>query len=1207
MTKINFTNDQEKGINTKKRDLLLSASAGSGKTAVLVQRVISQILEDHLSIDQLLIVTFTEAAAEGMQKKIQKALIDNLNQQTDPNERKFLKEQLQKLPRANIQTLHAFCLSVIKRFYYVIDLDPSFSLLTDEVQKELLEETALNQVFEQHFTAADQKFIDLLNNFSTAKNIDGTSDLVMSLYEFAIAQPHPKKFLEKIKSSYQEPNFLTDIITNQLYPNLEGQITNLRQQIAIYQDPKYQDQELAKMVDALKSLDNQLLVVEQMLAQKSNFDELKLALDETNFVSVRKGKLDDQGLIDAFDYLKNRQNDVKEQITKIKENYFAYDLTTQKQLVQKSSVLINVLVNLTLEFIDQYQKIKRARNFLDFNDLEQLAYAILSSDTTNGKLAKDFYQHKFREIMVDEYQDTNDIQEAIIQEIKNPAENYLFMVGDVKQSIYGFRQAKPKLFIDKFNTYSIGDAAQQKINLMENFRSTKQVIKFVNHVFDQVLTNDFGEIDYQHEGELKFGAEYYQDNLPDAVEIALFNADQDEKSDENQDEIDQNEIQVVISRIKKMQANHFQVSDTNEKGERVTRDFNLNDVAILTRTKSNNFDILDQFTNAGLNVDASDAINYFQTFELNVILSYLKIIDNPDQDIPLVGVMRSPLYNFDENDFAKIRLNAPNVSFYQAVKNYHDDSDTKLTTKISDFLADLNELRNFQQTHRISELIWHIYEEKHLMEIVLNMPNGRQRRVNLQALYERANSYESAGFKGLYQFINFINKMRKKDKDLAQPLVLDEQNEAITLSTIHKSKGLEYPIVFLIDLNYQFNNQDLINNYLIDADLGLGINITDDYIKYEPLFKALLKDKKNQKANEEEARLLYVALTRAQQKLIIVLNEKKSNIENNGHDLTFKDNLVKKNQARHLADFIVPTIDFSQRTKISELTIADQTEKSLIITEYSPADFINDEDKSTNIVDQNLGTNFTDLETAENFVRDSYEFRYPFLDASKTTSYQAVSEIKQVYADPDLIQLQNAQIEKKQNRYLQPLNVQPDFLQTQKFSPAQKGTAIHLILQKHDFSKNPSFDELKNEVKKLVDARQIPGELAEQLNLEQVVNFLQSDLGQEISQNTATLKREISFSSLVKADQLFNDFSDPTSKILVHGTIDGYFIKDNAITLFDYKTDHLKNDPEKIKEFLQNYQGQLNFYQKALEEMYKIPVTKKYLIALSLDQTFELK
>lgn len=1214
MSSIKYTKDQEKGINKKERDLLLSASAGSGKTAVLVERVINKIINQELNLNQLLIVTFTEAAAEGMSKKIKQALEKKLAHATDSNERNFLVDQLQQLPTANISTLHAFCLSVIKRFYYVIDLDPSFSLLTDEVQAQLLKESALTTVFNRHLENHDEVFQQVLDNFSTAKNIDGTEELVQKLYQSAIAQPNPTQFLEKIVAKYQDENYLKNLITENLYPNLIAQIKSLRQTVAVNKTIDLTaDKSIEKIYQALSSLDNSLLTIQQMIEQKSSFDDVRAAIFDLEFATIRKGQKMDEDTTADFLYLKEKRDQVKDVINKLKTNYFAIDFDAQKRIFEISKTLIEKIVEVTLEFKAEFDQLKRDRNFLDFNDLEQLSYTILSGDTTNTQLARDFYQNKFSEIMVDEYQDTNDIQEAIIQTIKKPGQNYLFMVGDVKQSIYGFRQAKPDLFIDKFNTFVESDSPQQKINLMENFRSTKPVINFVNHVFNNVLTKEFGGVNYQQDGQLVFGAEYYQDDLPAAVEIALFDTDEAKtinqiSADQNADfeELDVSEIKVVINRIKKMQDEHFQVSDVDDQGNRIMRDFNLNDVAILTRTKSNNFDILDEFTKAGLAVDASDAINYFQTFELNVILSYLKIIDNPDQDIPLVGVLRSPLYNFNENEFAKIRIANPKNSFYTALTHFPAENDRELAAKISNFLAALNEFRGFEKTHRISELVWHIYESTHLMEIVLNMPNGRQRRVNLQALYERANNYEAAGFKGLYQFINFINKMRQKDKDLAQPLLTDEENEAITLSTIHKSKGLEYPIVFVVDLNHQFNLSDQNANYLIDDELGMGISVIDGFIKQEPLIKSLIRDKSQKKLNEEEARLLYVALTRAQQKLILVLNQSKINLENTNLGKIYQSDTRQKIAARKLSDFLIPSLDLNNYISVNDLKLRDQINNELLVTKYQPEDLKVEQLQGQNLVDENLGTKFTEFNNIEQYVKDSYQFQYPFVDASKTTSYQAVSEIKQVFSDPDLIQLENAQVNAAQNRYLQPLNQAPDFINQTKFTPAQKGTAVHLILQKHDF--NRAFDQntLAFEVQSLVEQGLLNQNLAAELDLSQIAEFLQSDFARTIAQNAKTLEREVSFSSLIKADQLFQDFSDPTSKILVHGTIDAYFINDNQITLWDYKTDHVPNNPTAIKEFLAKYQGQLNFYQKALEEIYRLPVTQKSIVSLSLNQTFSL-
>lgn len=382
--------------------------------------------------------------------------------------------------------------------------------------------------------------------------------------------------------------------------------------------------------------------------------------------------------------------------------------------------------------------------------MEQLAYQILTSDTTAGHLARQFYQNKFTEILVDEYQDINKLQERIIQLMKCEHNN-LFMVGDVKQSIYGFRQADPSLFLNKYRAFAKEEAAE-RIVLADNFRSTKPVTKLVNKLFNPLLTPDFGGIDYQSEGQLKFGASYYPDDLPTASELLFY--DKSEGSEES------NQIQLVINRIKQLIDEGFEVFDVKTG---LKRPIEFSDIAILTRSRSQNLDLLKQFAQNNIPLFVSDVANYFQTFELTIIMNYLKIVDNPDQDIPLAAVLRSPIFNFKETDLAKIRIKSPNTSFYSALINYVSEND-ELSKRIKDFLNQLADLRDFALNHRISETIWSIYARTSLLEIVTSLPNGKQRRINLENLYERANSYESAGFKGLYQFINFINRMRKNQK-----------------------------------------------------------------------------------------------------------------------------------------------------------------------------------------------------------------------------------------------------------------------------------------------------------------------------------------------------------------------------------------------------------------------------------------------------------
>ncbi len=483
--------------------------------------------------------------------------------------------------------------------------------------------------------------------------------------------------------------------------------------------------------------------------------------------------------------------------------------------------------------------------------MEQFAFSILTTDTSNAHIAQEYYQEKFNEILIDEYQDVNALQENIIAAIKKKGQNNLFMVGDIKQSIYGFRQARPDLFLSKYHAYGQNDDSE-KIVLSDNFRSTKRVTKTVNSLFNPILTANFGGIDYKKEGQLQFGATYYPTDLPTASEYIFTDKKQTQASFEENfgDEMDFSEIQMVIARIKQLKEENFQVWDRKTQ---LRRPLEYSDIAIITRTRSDNLQVMQEFAKADLPLFVTDAQNYFQTFELVMIMNYLRLIDNPQQDIPLVAVLRSPLFNFKEPELAQIRVKTRSGNFYNALTSFASVN-SDLGQKCKNFLQQLESLRSFAATHRISELIWSIYERTHLLEIVTGLPNGQQRRVNLESLYERATSYESAGFKGLYQFISFIERMRKNQKDLAQPLLSDKADKAVKLMTIHASKGLEFPVVFVMGLGHKYQTRDLSGNFTISKD-GLGLTIKEKDYRIDSLVKSLADVEKRQQMLEEEARI----------------------------------------------------------------------------------------------------------------------------------------------------------------------------------------------------------------------------------------------------------------------------------------------------------------------------------------------------------------
>lgn len=1193
----NFTREQNQAINDHGRDILVSASAGSGKTTVLVERVLRRILSGT-PVSSLLIITFTKAAAREMKERIKQKISDQLEIEPD---NQFLRNQLLDIDTANISTIDSFCLDVIRRFYYVIDLDPRFSVLTDETQAELLKERALREIESEYLEEDNQDFQDFYDNFSGDRDAEGARNLLLQLYNTATSEPNYENFLNNLANYYHVEDKLVEssLWQTQIKPLLIKEVSDLKDEVKkLFTFPEIDGADLSKVKENYDIFANRLDEFLKALKDDCSYNEIRVSLMNCKFEkTVRKSKKWSEDSIAVYQESQDLKSDLNDQLKKIFASFFVVEEKEQIKVLKKSEKLVETIIRAEKKLIKKFSQLKREQNLIDYSDMEQFAFNILTTDTSNAHLAREYYQEKFNEILIDEYQDVNALQENIIRAIKKKGQNTLFMVGDVKQSIYSFRQARPDLFLSKYHAYG-QDENSERIVLADNFRSTKRVTETVNVLFDPILTTNFGGIDYKKEGQLQFGADYYPADLPTASEYIFNDKKRTQSAYEEKygDEIDFSEIQMVIARIKQLKKENFQIWDRRTQ---LKRPLEYSDIAIITRTRSDNLQVMQEFAKADLPLFVTDAQNYFQTFELIMIMNYLRLIDNPQQDIPLVAVLRSPLFNFKEPELAQIRVKSRSGNFYTALASFASVN-SDLGKKCKGFLQQLETLRSFAATHRISELIWSIYEKTHLLEIVTGLPNGQQRRVNLESLYERATSYESAGFKGLYQFISFIERMRKNQKDLAQPLLSDKADNAVKLMTIHASKGLEFPVVFVMGLGHKYQTRDLSGNFTISKD-SLGLTVKEKDYRIDSLVKSVADVEKRQQMLEEEARILYVGLTRAQQKLILVasVNDLESKQKKWLSEIDQRTNtlpLVKKINAQSPLDFLGPKLEqkheFDQ--KIDDMTLALEEQDRLYYLKFN-LDFKLEEIRAHNEDTQELSSKINTV------VKDLYDFHYPFWDTTKTTAYQSVSEIKKVFNDPMDTELENSRLISSSNRYLQPIDETPTFLEEQKFTGAEIGTAMHLVLQYYNYEGSKNEKNLEEEIKKLVELGKLNPLMVPYLSKDALNWFVMSEFAKDFWKKPTNLHRESQFSSLVNASELFNNFSDPAAKILVHGTVDGYFETDEGLILFDYKTDFVdkKHEEQAIKKIKQKYTGQLRLYEQALNEMTDSKkVIGKYLILL---------
>lgn len=1282
MSNFQPTPEQSQAINDRDRDILVSASAGSGKTAVLVDRVISLLKSNrHLNIDQMLLVTFTKEAAKNMRDRIRQQLIANSNDQ-------HMKAQINRLALANISTIHSFCEQIIKRYYYVIGLDPQYRLVTDETEQALLKDQVWNDLQEEHFQADYQKadpaqwrFSQLATNFADPKsNVgEGLQDVVEKLYQEANAQPDPEHWLDQAGNNYHfgdQPVTQSDFYQQVLLKILQPFFTQLlRDWQSLAKEAEAND--FADVADLLND-DCQRVAELQRSLTTASWDELQATITDKGFGKLKAHRFKDDPERQAIyqKLTKNGRNVLKKRLKQLHDHYFLYDEDQLRARTADARQLVQELIAVTKEFRQRYQQAKLDRHILDFSDLEHYAYQILNDTSTTGQQVLSELRHHYREILVDEYQDTNRLQDQLLNRLHDPQLNHFFMVGDVKQSIYRFRQADPTLFLNKYQKYQDDNQDNETIVLADNFRSMSNVTEFTNLIFTQLMDQEVGEMNYDHQAQLKFAAKWYdpQQIQPAPTEMLIYDANADNDTELTKKENQQRyvklpegsdkyagEVWMIGMRIRQMLDHQEKIYDASLGKERPIKPA---DIVILERTKGPNNRIVEQFSQLNIPVVVQDVQNYFKATEVRTIMSLLKVIDNPLQDIPLVAVLRSPIVGLNEPEMAYLRVKHRDGHFYEALQAFErvdhstdqeeDGVDPQmLHVKLSRFMKQLREFKVTAQQKSLVDLIWQIYQSTGYLDYVGGMPGGSQRQANLHALYERAHTYEQSSFKGLYQFIHFIERMQKRNEDLGVAPV-ELATDAVNVMTIHGSKGLQFPIVFVIDLNHQFNSRDTSSDLVVDPHLGIGIrylgdapmkgegqSMTADQISvaYDLPQRTVVADAITRANRAEEMRLLYVALTRAEQRLILTGSVNEKNSRNNLQTLWQRWKKAGQSSAtvlgpqlrldsKSMLDWLglclVRTPQFDSQlfgddenevTRLSTLPHADYQLQLFSANEV--------ENELAQLRSQKQEQQVSDsgsqpLSASEKeFVHQVLNFEYSHQAATQTTAYQSVSAIRDVFAnqDPDDVEMGRLTFDKDavkdEGQYLRGDFNQPHFMQAahQAPRPTEVGTATHLVFQMLDLTHGQvTNQQVETTIQHLLDQHLIANQrVAQQIDVPGVVQFFQTPLGQRILKQPAQLSREQPFSMLMDASQLFNDLSEDDGQILIHGIIDGYLKGSAGLELFDYKTDYLQpGDQQRVTQIVDRYQGQVNLYAAALEQMTGQKVTHRYLYLVKSGDLHEL-
>lgn len=1234
---VTWTDDQWKAIYAKDQNILVAAAAGSGKTAVLVERMIQKIIakEDPIDVDELLVVTFTNASAAEMRHRIGEALEKEIIK--NPSSTR-LRRQLSLLNKASISTLHSFCLEVIRKYYYLIDIDPSFRI-ADSTEAVLLRDEVLEELFEDEYGKEDNdSFFKVVDTFTNDRSDTALQELIQKLYEFSCSHPFPNKWLDDVLNMYHvdeetaiEDLAFIDILRFDIRLQLQGAKDALEEAVEMTKLP-------AGPAPRAENYLDDLAIVERLLqANETSWQELYNEMNNWSFSrakSCRGEEFDKQLVKEADDLRKN----AKKILEKLKEELFSRKPESFLKDISEMKENVALLIELTKMYANRFSQIKKEKGIVDFSDLEHYCLRILmDSESTmeNPKpsVAALTFRDQFKEVLVDEYQDTNMVQETILNLVTHEGDynGNLFMVGDVKQSIYRFRLAEPNLFLGKYHRFtSDGENTGLKIDLSQNFRSRSEVLAGTNFLFKQIMGTNVGEIEYDTQAELVKGAAYPEDEEYPVELIIIDQADenlQPENDDDNEhvtDEFDRAELEQsqLEARYMARKIKHLIMEKTPVFNPKTGsyRPIQYRDIVILLRSMPWAPEIMEQFKLEGIPIYADLRTGYFDATEISIILSLLKVIDNPYQDIPVASVLRSPICGLDEEELSIIRIQSKHGTFFEAVKNFtlmkpaveNEELHEKLTT----FINQLNHWRSLARQGALSDLIWQLYRDTHFYDYVGGLPGGKQRQANLRAFYDRARQYETTSFRGLFRFLRFIERMQERGDDLGTARALSEQEDVVKLMTIHSSKGLEFPVVFVAGLSRKFNMMDINHSYLFDKELGFAtkyVNI-DKRITYPSLPQLALKRKKKLETISEEMRVLYVALTRAKEKLFLVgsLKNAEKSLSRWGKTLNHQEWLLKDNnraKASSYIDWIGPALVRHEESETIDKIISHN--KSLIpadivkhpsrwhidiidkmsLIENTSEDHKNDDTWIENVKEGKV-VNFGSSQ--KNEILERLSFQYPYEMSTRKRSKQSVSEIKRMYETRDAAS--STDFLRKVNK---PIFNRPRFMKEESLSPAERGTAMHMVMQHLPFNETPTADSIKELLEEMKRKELLTGEQIEVINIKQILSLFSTDIGKMMLEAN-NIQREVPFSMAIQ-DKDFNlDTQSNNDTILVQGVIDCIIENDEGIYLLDYKTDGIhdrfKGGFEEAKPILENrYRIQIDLYEKALMQILKRTVAGKYL------------
>ena len=1187
-----WTNEQLNAITQKGNNILVAAAAGSGKTTVLVERIIRKIINDNVDIDKILVVTFTNAAASEMRERILTALYKQIDE--DPLNKR-LRKQIVLLNKASICTIDAFCLDIIRNNFFEIGASSNFRI-ADNTELELLKQEAIEETFEELYLENDDEFNKLIELYAGYKDDENLKNIILKIHNYIQSAPFPEDWLEEQIEKFNMSN-IEDFSQTEwgkiILKNFRDEVLN---SIQILESSKHQLDmitELSKFSLVVADDINQLKFLEQ------NWDNWERAHEIANNLKFKTWPTDKKVVSNLKEETKKARDNVKKRISKAVSQTFIYNTEEAVEDINAMYPILKKIKDVTLKFMEKFSEKKSNKNIMDFSDIEHYALKILLKKDENGiyqktEVAKK-YEEKFNEIAIDEYQDSNLVQEYILTSISN--EKNIFMVGDVKQSIYRFRQAKPELFLDKYQKYGLEpNEYGQKIKLFKNFRSRENILDTTNLIFSDIMSADFGEIEYDESEYLNLGATYEEptENVEFAGKTELDIIDLKKEENEDGEEIEEDnssellekteiEAKFVANRIQKLIKSKYQVYDRKTG----YRDITYKDIVILLRATSNTANVFEkELLNLNIPVFSDQAENYLESIEIRTITSLLKIIDNPYRDIPLATVMRSIIGDFTDNELIEIRLTQNEGYFYDSLKEAKASPkiDGKLKEKVINFLDKLNKWREEERYLPLNEFIQKIYEETDYYNYVRLMPNGQVRKANLKMLLDRAKDYEKISFKGLFNFIRYLEKVKSSNSDLSSAKVIGENENVVRIMSIHKSKGLEFPVAIISRTDKKFNQKDLNESILLHQDIGFGMQYInyDRKIEYTTATKEAIKIKTKEESIAEEMRILYVALTRAKEKLIItgVENDFTKSIEQKKELLEIYE---KENyKINHLV--LKKYLSYLEWIELVYLNHQD-IENQITLNKIAKKDVLKAEENQEEQEKRNIELpEKIDYEK----INEILNWQYKYKEMTNIQSKMSVTKIKE---------LKNNETQKQQH-----IEIKPKFmLDKTKVSSAERGTITHLILQKLDFTKEYSKEELAQFVNNLCTKNIITQIQKDSIDIEKIYQIINTQFIKNLK-NAKEIKKETPFYTYINTKEIYN--TQNSENILVQGIIDLYYInQQNEVILVDYKTDYVEGSGE---ELIDKYKVQLEIYKKALEESLKEKVKHVYIYSIYLNKEIEI-